>query len=188
MDLHEAIYSRRAVRAFSPAPIAHATVRTLLDAAIQAPSAVNTQPWFFTVIEDRALLARISREAKAWMLREPPRGLPASRFRERLSDPNFDIFYGAPSLILISSVVDDHWAVVNCALAAQNLMLAATSEGLGTCWIGFAEGWLRTEGGKRALDLPESYLPVAPIIVGRPSSLPEPVPRRDPAIQWIPAE
>jgi nitroreductase len=188
MDLIEAIYSRRAVRAFAQASVDRATIRKLIDAAIQAPSAVNTQPWFFTVIQDPALLARMSRESKEMVLRDPPRGLPAGHFRELLSDPKFDIFYGAPTLILVSSVVDDHWAVVNCALAAQNLMLAARSQGLGTCWIGFAEGWLRTESGRRALDLPQSHVPVAPIIVGRPISFPDPVPRKDPIIHWIPSE
>jgi len=185
MDLTEAIHSRRAVRAYTQASIDTATIRKLIDAAIQAPSAVNTQPWSFTVIQGPALLARISRESKEIVLRDPPRGLPAGHFREVLSDPKFDIFYGAPTLIVISSVRDDHWAVVNCSLAAQNLMLAARGEGLGTCWIGFAEGWLRTEGARRALDLPQSYLPVAPIIVGRPISFPDPVPRNEPVIHWI---
>ena len=188
MDLLEAIYSRRAVRTFAPAPVDKEIICKLIEAAIQAPSAVNTQPWSFTVVRDRALLARISRESKEMVLREPPRGLPAAHFREILSDSKFDIFYGAPALILISSMTDDHWAVVNCALAAQNLMLAARSMGLGSCWIGFAEGWLRSEGGKRALDLPQSYLPVAPIIVGRPISFPDRVPRKDPVIHWVPSE
>lgn len=188
MELLEAIYSRRAVRAFAQAPVDRVTLRKLIEAAIQAPSAVNTQPWSFTVLQDTALLARISREAKEMVLRDPPRGLPAAHFRELLSDPQFDIFYGAPALILVSSVTDDHWAVVNCALAAQNLMLAARNEGLGTCWIGFAESWLRSEDGKRALGLPQSYLPVAPIIVGKPLSFPEPPPRKDPLIHWVPPE
>ncbi len=186
MDLIEAIYSRRAVRAFTAASIERATLQKLIDAAVQAPSAVNTQPWLFTIIQDRELLARITRESKEAVLRDPPRGLPSGHFRELLSDPKFDIFYGATALILISSVADDHWAVVNCTLAAQNLMLAAPGEGLGSCWIGFAEGWLRSEGGKQALDLPQSCLPVAPIIVGRPLSFPDPVLRKAPRIDWIP--
>ena len=47
-------------------------------------------------------------------------------------------------------------------------MLAACAEGLGSCWIGFAQRWLETEEGKRAVDLPAGYTPVAPIIVGIP--------------------
>lgn len=187
MDVFEAIYTRRAVRAYRAQPVDRATLRRLIGAAIQAPSAVNAQPWRFTVVEDRVLLGRISRESKERMLGDPPRGLSADHFRAHLVDPAFDIFYAAPALVVVSSVTDDHWAVVNCALAAQNLMLAACAEGLGSCWIGFAEGWLRTEEGRRALSLPAGCVPIAPIIVGWPATTPEAVPRKEPVVSWIPA-
>ena len=73
----------------------------------------------------------------------------------------------------------------NCALAAQNLMLAAYAHGLGSCWIGFAQPWLATPEGRVALELQPGRIPRAPIIVGYPQSLPPAVPRRDPEIHWI---
>ena len=105
--------------------------------------------------------------------------------RSHLRDTGFDIFYGAPALIVISSVVDNQWAIENCALAAQNLMLAACAEGLGTCWIGFAQMWLVTPEGKAVLGVPSVYVPVAPIIVGHPKAPPPPVPRKPPEVRWI---
>ena len=60
MDLMEAIYSRRAVREFTAEAVDEKMLRQLIDAAIQAPSAVNEQPWFFSVVLDKELLARIS--------------------------------------------------------------------------------------------------------------------------------
>jgi nitroreductase len=69
MDLREAIYSRRAVREYTAEPVDEKTIRELIGAAIQAPSAVNQQPWSFCVVRDQAVLARISSEAKAHMLR-----------------------------------------------------------------------------------------------------------------------
>ena len=185
MDLQQAIRSRRAVRVFSSEPVERATLLRLIDAAIQAPSAVNEQSWSFTVVEDRNLLARISAESKACMLATAAGDIAARHLEGHLRDPAFDIFYHAPALILISSVVESPWAVENCALAAQNLMLAARAAGLGTCWIGFAEAWLRTPEGKAALKLPPSYAPVAPIIVGHPKIEPPPVPRKEPEISWI---
>ncbi len=184
MDLKEAIYTRRAVREFTAEAVDEKTIRELIDAAIQAPSAANQQPWPFCVVRDKALLARVSREAKAHMLRTTPAGLVA-HFQERLSDPQFDIFYHAPVVILISCVGESPWAVEDCALAAENLMLAARAAGLGTCWIGFAQTWLGTPDGKAALKLPPTHLPVAPIIVGHPKSAPPPVPRKEPEIHWI---
>jgi len=184
MDLEQAIRSRRAVRAFTPEPLERAQLLRLIDAAVQAPSAVNEQPWSFTVIEDRAVLARISTESKAHVLASPPHAVGSSHL-QMLRDPKFDIFYHAPALIVISSVTASQWAVENCTLAAENLMLAACAEGLGSCWIGFAQTWLATPGGKAVLGVPASYLPVAPIIVGHPQGAAPAVPRRPPEIRWI---
>jgi nitroreductase len=185
MDLKEAIYTRRSVRGFRADAIDEKTLTELIDAAIQAPSAVNQQPCSFCVVRDKALLAKISREAKAHMLNSSPVGLMSHHFQEILNDPNFDIFYGAPALMLISTVKQIPWAIEDCALAAENLMLAARGVGLGTCWISFAQAWLGTHEGKAALKLPTSYAPIAPIIVGHPKSVPSPVPRKDPEIRWI---
>jgi len=184
MDLKEAIYNRRAVREFTPKPVDEEVLRQLVDAAIQAPSAVNQQPWLFTVVQDKALLARISREAKAHMLRTSAAALVSHHFQSILENPEFDIFYHAPALIVISAVAGP-WIVEDCALAAENLMLAACAAGLGTCWIGFAQEWLGTPEGKSSLKLSSTAVPVAPIIVGHPKTAAAPVPRKAPKIDWI---
>ena len=71
------------------------------------------------------------------------------------------------------------------ALAAENLMLAAYAAGLGSCWIGFAQGFLNTSEGKAVLGLPSAWAPVAPIVVGYPRIAPNPVPRNEPDIRWV---
>ena len=185
MELKQALYGRRAVRDFTAAAVDDATLRKLIDAAIQAPSAVNAQAWSFTVVRNQNLLGRISSEAKAHMLRTTPAVLLSHHFEVILNDPKFHIFYHAPVMILISSRDDSMWAHFDCALAAENLMLAAYAEGLGTCWIGFAQGWLATAEGKAALKLPATSIPVAPIIVGHPKAPPPPVARKAPDIHWI---
>lgn len=187
MDLKEAIYTRRAVRSYTDSSVDDATIRALIDAAIQAPSAVNQQPCTFCVIRDRSLLSRISREAKAYMVKTTPLGLMSHHFNEILNDANFDIFYHAPVLIVISTNADIPWAIEDASLAAENLMLAARAAGLGSCWIGFAQGWLGTPEGKAALNLPPGHKPRAPIIVGHPKTMPAPVPRKAPEIRWIDA-
>jgi len=185
MDLKDAIYTRRSVREFTAEPVNEATIRELIDAAIQAPSAVNQQPYAFCVVRDQNVLATISQEAKAHMVRTTPVGLMSHHFSEVLNDQKFNIFYHAPVLILICTMADMPWAVEDCALAAENLMLAARGAGLGTVWIGFAQAWLGTAEGKALLKLPPAYKPVAPIIVGHPKAAPPPVPRKDPEIRWI---
>jgi len=185
MDLKEAIYTRRSTREYTTQPVDDKTIRELIDAAIQAPSAVNQQPWSFCVIRDRSVLSRISRHAKTHMLKTTPVGLMSHHFSAILNDANFDIFYGAPVLILISIVAEMSWATEDAALAAENLMLAARGAGLGSCWIGFAQGYLATGEGKAALNLPPACQPVAPIIVGHPKAAPAPVPRKEPDVRWI---
>lgn len=185
MEIREAIYTRRSVREFKPEPVDQQTLRQLIDAAIQAPSAMNRQPWSFVVVRDKALLARISNESKAHLLKTTPAGLLSHHLHEMLGSPAFDIFYHAPALIVIATEAENPWAVADCALAAQTLMLAARAAGLGTCWIGFAQGWLALPEGKAALGIPAGYLPVAPIIVGHPKSPAPPVPRKEPDINWV---
>jgi nitroreductase len=182
MDITAAIYSRRAVRAYSSRPLAPEMLRRLIDAAIQAPSAVNEQNWSFTVARDRTLLRKISTQAKLYLLAQDSL---APHLHALVEDPEFDIFYEAPVLIVISSVGDGQWAVENCALAAENLMLAACGEALGSCWIGFAQPWLGTADGRAALELRPDHVPRAPIIVGYPQAQPAAVPRREPEISWI---
>jgi len=185
MDFQEVLYARRAVRAYMAEPVSEPLLRQLIDGAVQAPSAVNEQPWLFSVVRDRAVLARISAAAKAHVLAHPPAGLGRTFLHEVVENPDFDILYNAPVLIVISSATAGHWAVENCSLAAENLMLAACAAGLGTCWIGFAQAWLGTEEGKSLIRVPQGAVPVAPIIVGRPEFPPPLVPRKPPEIAWI---
>ncbi len=79
-----------------------------------------------------------------------------------------------------------HGPPKDCALAAENLMLAARSFGLGTCWVGFSQTWLGTEEGKAALK-PSTGLfsVVAPIIVGIPNPRARRLPEKEPHIRWI---
>jgi nitroreductase len=185
MDINEAIIGRRAVREYSEQTIDQRTIRSLIDAAVHAPSAVNQQPCTFTVVRDQGVLDRISHDAKAHMLATMPASPHSDHFRSMLGEPTFQIFYHAPVLILISAIAQGPWIVEDCALAAENLMLAAYGAGLGTCWIGFAQSFLGTTDGKRALGLPAEWEPVAPIIIGRAKAAPPPVPRKPPEIRWV---
>ncbi len=185
MDLDDAITGRRSVREYTAQAVDEATIRRLIDAGVHAPNAVNLQPWTFTVVRDQGVLDRVSAGGKAYMQANMPAGPIADRLRARLGDPDFHIFYHAPALILISAVAQGPWIVEDCALAAENVMLAAHAAGLGSCWIGFAQGYLNTAAGKEALGLPAAWVPVAPIIVGHPKAAPPAVARNQPEIRWV---
>jgi nitroreductase len=185
MDIEKAIRGRRAVREYTGEPVDEAILLALIDAAIQAPSAVNQQPWAFTVVRDARVLDKISQASKAHMLATMPDSMRSGHFTSRLGDAGFQIFYHAPALIVISATAQGPWIVEDCAMAAENLMLAACAAGLGTCWIGFAQGYLNTPEGRKALGVPEAWVSIAPIIVGHPLGATPPVARRKPEIRWV---
>lgn len=184
MDVIDAIHQRRSVRDYAGDAVDEGVVREIIDAATWAPSAINQQPWFFTVVREQTTLDHISSQAKAHLLSTPADAAPA-HLRDMLRNPDFQIFYHAPVPILISARTAGPWMIEDCALAAENLMLAAHAAGLGSCWIGFARGWLQTPQGKKALNLPADCVPVAPIIVGRARLTAPVVPRKEADIRWI---
>jgi len=185
MNVVQAIRERRTVRDFTSQPVSQASLRQLVSAASWAPSAINEQPWHFTVVTDKAILDEISTRSKAWMLANMPATRLTGHFRDLLSDPGFHLFYRAPALVVISVSAGLQWATEDCALAAQNLMLAAVDLGLGTCWVGFAQGWLTSPEGRERLNLAPDKVVVAPIAVGYPTAPPAVIPRKAIALSWI---
>jgi nitroreductase len=183
----ELIYRRRAVRAYTPEILDEPTIRALLEAAVQAPTAMHLEPWAFIVVQDRAVLKRLSDRAKviAGEVAEH-RGLVKGPGASLLSDPAFNIFYNAGTLIVICARALGPFVEADCWLAAENLMLAACAMGLGTCCIGFALPALRAPDVKGELGIPPDVAAVAPIIVGRPRGETPSVGRREPLVlRWI---
>ena len=183
MELKDAIFSRRAHRAFTSRRVEEHTLRELLTAAVQAPSAVNEQPWSFAVVQSAEKLHQWSETAKRLLLEE--RGaLP--KLAEFLHIDSFNIVYDATTLVVIAVEHPNEFSAADCWLAAQNLMLTATELGLGTCCIGFALAALNTRDALRELGLGAEAKVYVPIIVGYPSATPEPVSRRAPHVAaWL---
>ena len=191
----DAIFTRRSVRAFAPAAVDGATIHALLDAAVQAPTAVHAEPWGFVVIQDAAVLKRLSDRAKGrWSEEAPhyrdlhPSGDPAlgRAFAQRMASPDFNLFYDAATLIAICAVERGPFVVADCWLAAENLMLAATALGLGTCCIGSAIPVLNSAETKDELGIAADVDVVAPIIVGVPKDLVQETARKQPRIlAWV---
>lgn len=182
----EFIYKRRAVRAYTAETLDDPTIRALLDAAVQAPTAMHLEPWAFVVVQDRAVLKRLSDRAKVIAGEARHRDLIRGPGASPLSDPAFNIFYDAGTLIVICARESGPFVEADCWLAAENLMLAACAMGLGTCCIGFAIPALRTPDVKQELGIPPDVTAVAPIIVGRPRGDTPPVGRREPLVlRWV---
>jgi nitroreductase len=183
----DAIYQRRAHRSYTARMVSKETVQALLDAAVQAPSAMNHQPWAFLVIQNKNLLKRISDAAKSRIMASAAWAKDLEHKHIPLDDPQFDIFYGASTLIVICTTEAEGFCPEgDCYLAGQNLMLAAQALGLGTCPIGFARDILQTEEFRQELSIPGGHRPALPIIVGYVAAAAAPPHREAPKlIGWL---
>jgi nitroreductase len=182
MNLTEAIHARRAVRAYGPRDVDETTVRSLVHAAVQAPSAMNSQDWVFGIVQNAQQLKRYSDRAKAMLLERAAPDDKTRGYADLLRSESFNIFYDARTLIVIGVTERGAYSDANCWLAAENLMLAACDAGLGTCCIGFAIPLLNTRDVKAELGWPAAGVAIAPIIVGYPSVAAAPIPRKEPRI------
>jgi len=118
MEVTEAINSRRSVRAYTTDPVPQNKIEAVLETARLAPSALNGQPWHFIVVTD------------------PER-------RRELSKGIFAKFLVVAPVVIVGCgdlKADPKWHAVDVAIAMQNMVIAATAEGLGTCWIGSFDG------------------------------------------------
>ena len=184
VSILEAIYQRCSVRCYLPERLDEVTIRTLLAAAVRAPTAVHTEPWAFAILQDRSALKRLSDRAKPLFLEEVHRAHldRGGHALDIFASPDFNIFYDAGTLIIIYGKPMGPFVVADCWLAAENLMLAAFSMGLGTCVIGSAVPALNTREIKAELEIPAEFTAIAPIIVGVPGGETPRTSRKEPEI------
>lgn len=164
MDLFEAMRRRHSVRSFlTGADVSEEDLEKLLSCACTAPSAGNVQPWRFVVVRDPGVRRSLARAALGQ-----------------------DFVAQAPVVVVVCADLQAHaraygrrgvelYAIQDTAAAAQNILLAATALGLGSCWVGA----FHEEEVARILGLPESWRPLALLPVGRPARAGSPPPKRD---------
>lgn len=185
MELMDALRNRRAVRDYKGNAISREVIERLIGAAILAPSAVNLQPWAFAALLDTKRIDSYAERARQWLLDNPAETGLGDEAREILEKPGFSIFYHAPALVLVMAQPPVRQSMEDCCLAAENLMLAARDEEIGSCWIGFARPWLNLPSTKKELGLSEEYSVVAPVVLGYPAAWPESHGRKPAEIHWL---
>ena len=146
MEVSEAIRTRRSVRAYDSKPVPDDLITRVLEAGRIAPSASNYQPWHFIVVKDAAK-------------------------RQVLSEGKYAKFLTESPVVIVGcgdKKTSPKWYVVDTTIALEQMVIAATAEGLGTCWIGsFDEDSVR-----EALSIPERFAVVAMLAVGYPKQKP----------------
>lgn len=153
------IFNRYSVRKYKDQPIEAEKIDNLLKAAMQAPSAVNQQPWEFYVITNKELLDRLSEVS------------PYARMLKK-----------APAAIVLCNrkdTITKEYQQIDMAICSENILLQAVSEGLGAVMLGVAPLKDRMEFVQNLLDIPDSLEPFAIIVIGYPDEFRNPQNRYD---------
>ncbi len=145
METLEAIRKRRSIRKYKPDPIPRQDLETIVDAGRLAATGSNRQPWDFIVVQDRATIAQF-KSAGAWI-------------------------ESAPAVIAVVLDSSSRWWVEDGAAAIENMLLACTALGYGSCWVE-GDALPREEEFKRLLGVPAGKRLMALVPVGIPDESP----------------
>lgn len=164
------IMTRTSIRQFTAEPVPQDIVEQLLRAGMAAPTAMNSQPWEFVVLNDRDTLDRLAGKLRyAKMLERAPLAIivcARTTFLDREGRERENIFW-----------VDD------CAAATENILLAAHALGLGAVWTAAKDD--RGAIVRDALGIPEGYATLNVIAIGYPAENPAPKDKWKPEkIHW----
>lgn len=162
MDVFEAIKSRRSVRAFTDQPVSREEVEKLIDMARWAPSAGNIQPWEFIVVRDLEIKRGLCKAAlNQTFIEQAPVVIVVCANPQRSSHG-----YGSRGINL--------YCLQDTAAATQNMLLAAHSMGLASCWVGA----FREDEATQTLKIPSGLRPIAIVPIGHAAEKPRTRPRR----------
>lgn len=187
-DIFETIMHRRSIRRFEPKQIEETALQQILQAGLYAPCAGGRQGVIFAVCQDKKVNEWLGKIKRA---NSNPRMATATSFvsRERPSiadDPKLtNAFYDAPTVITLFAPKNFLFSVDDCAVAAENMMLAADALGIGSCYIG--QGWpafaaLYGQEILRQWNIPADHYAVMQLLLGyakEGDKHPTPKPRKE---------
>lgn len=160
----KSIRNRRSTRSYLSEQIKDEELQAIIDAGIYAPSATNKQPWHFTVVQNKDLIDRLSNGFK-----ELAKNSDNEYVKKYGSNEKFHVFYNSPTVILVSGDENNNYASVDCAAAVENILIAAESLDIGSCWIGFIAYLLNSEEGSefvKELGIPEGFKQIHAVALG----------------------
>lgn len=176
-DTINTILSRRSVRAYTSQQLTQEEIDLILEAGRYAPSAHNEQPWHFTVVQNTELLDSCSKKAKAEMAELDDEWMQTMGKNEEAH-----LTYHAPTVIFLSARDGGMGMQTDTCAAAQNMMLAAESLGLGSVWVGLLWFYLGLPEAPAELRVPAGYKPMHAVAFGHASGPKLPAPVRNPNV------
>lgn len=182
MNIIDCINNKRSVRAYTDEIISEETITNLIELGTKASTGSGMEPWGFVVIKDKNEIDSLSEMSKKYLMNNLEKYPYLKQYENWLNNPEYSVFNHANTLLLVYGNKESHWYVYDCTLATGNIMLAAHSMGIGTCWIGFAEDTLNTKEFKDKYGVPENYELVSPLSIGYLKTKMRPPKRKKPII------
>jgi Nitroreductase len=180
----ETIMNRRSIRSYLPEQIKPEQLDTILQCAINAPSALNKQPWEVRVIQNPELLEKIN---KGFVEYAAEKSLPGSASKAK--EEGFSVFHGSPTLIVVAHDTLNSYSQVDCGLLGQNILLAAESMNIGTCVVGSLVAYFNTPEAKNSVisefNFSENYQAIYTIAIGYKNEQPEAKSRERAKVRFI---
>ena len=177
------ISARRSHRAYEGTPITEEQLNAILQAAVESPSAVNRQPWHFTVVRNQELLDEMNTAVREQAMKRDP-----SKRSPRFADSDFHVFYHAPTVIFISGMPDNPYTPIDGGIAVENIALAAESLGLGSVILGMPKDAFagdKADDFRLALHFPEGWDFVIAIAIGVPADTKDAHPVKEDRISYV---
>ncbi|MBT8362695.1 MAG: nitroreductase family protein [Deltaproteobacteria bacterium] len=186
MTFDELLENRRSIRKYKDTTVSIEVIQEMIKESTFAPNAGNEQPWKFIIINDMKMIRKVSDESKKNIIARITANPDdyAKRYLGMLQNESFNVFYNAPCLVMILGHSSLKNLYVDCALAASYFMMAATSRGLGTCWVNFGTE-IHDPNMISALSIPDSHTIIAPITLGYPEKVPSAPKRKEPEVLRI---
>lgn len=182
MDVITAIETRRSGRSYTDQPLSAADINRLIELGTKAASGSNMQPWAFLHIQGKEKLDAMSEQIKADLDANIEKSPQLMQYKSWLTSPKFHVFNRASDVLVIYGDTGSHYYREDCSLAAANIMLAAHSMDIGTCWIGFAEYHMNSPEFRKEYQIPDQYQLVCTMSMGYAAAKADPPKRREPVI------
>jgi nitroreductase len=184
----ENIRKRRSVRAYDSKPVPRDIINTVIGSGNEAPSAMNSQPWRFVVVEDKGAKKKLLGAAlpQAKKITEMVKDVDPERYesiKKRYADLPDPVYYSAPAIVFV--IGRGRYAAHSCPLACENMMLTAASLGLGSCWVGFGAMVLDDPEARKLLELADDESIFGPILLGYPKGETARPLKKDPKVKWV---
>lgn len=180
MTIIEAIEKRRSIRSYTPQSVTRETLERLISLAVKAPTGSGMEPWGFVVLQNAGEIDELSAKIKQKVLNNLNAYPQFRQYESWLRNERYHIFNNAGTVLIIYGDRQSPWHVYDCSLVAGNFMLAAQNEGLGCCWIGFAEALFNDHEFKAAHEVPDSFRLVSTLSVGYTKAAVPPCVRKTP--------